>query len=87
MGLTKKELCKRLEIVDNFLLENSINFNTMSLSYEHISFLLTVIPGLEKYYFSVINLNQPQRVSALKDFVLQWIVDTSNICYPKKSKK
>lgn len=80
MGLTKKELCKRLEIIDKYIIDNNVDLTKSKMTYEQLAFFMAVIPKMEKFYFDIINLNHKKRISASQNFILEWLISSSDKC-------
>jgi len=80
MSLSKKELCKRLKIIDKYIIDNNVDLTKSKMTYEQIAFFMSVIPKMEKFYFDIINLNHKKRISAVQNFVLEWLISSSDKC-------
>ncbi len=78
MGLSKSEMCKRMEIIEKYLIKNN-DFNKRSF-YDDLAFFMSLIPDLEKFYRKSMKANDIDVVEKTYDFISDWITKTNKKC-------
>ncbi len=78
MKLSKSEMCKRMEIIEKYLIKNS-DFVKRSF-YDDLAFFMSLIPDLEKFYRKTMKANDNNVVEKTYDFIADWITKTNKKC-------
>lgn len=77
-----KNICDRYDLLDKFLLDYKVNYNT-ELTFPEIEYLMAIIPELEEFFLKIYALDDEKRDYLIINFIFEWLIKNEKKCSKK----